>query len=470
MSIKNVQPFRTCTQLESVIDVAKGIQDKTEFQEVLTSVPKIQDKLMKMQEQKQDNINQLRQASEDIKSAIKALRKEINSILDVLEQKTEKELGLLLANMEKTLQTDKEACCVLQNKIKTIHLNMKTKGISGESVVFRSFKKCKEKSKEANEFLQFLKSAQNSTITFTPNKDIESFLSALDALGKIASYCGLATGSTSSKNTSIAPTRPVARGAHIHIEHIQTYNVKIWSDTVVCKITGACLLPNGNCVVTDLANETVKLLNDTFTVIDGFELLGYQSDVCHVNDGEVAVVVWDWFGKHDLEFISTTKGKLNRTRTVRLDHHCSCITAHGGRLYIGSDCGLCVYTTDCEMVKTLYKEYVGHVAVSDDGTRIYITNSESLLTLDHTGKELSTLNYTDLQGTAGVTVTGRGNVFVCGTKSNAVLQVESKGNEAFTVATYKDKVVAPQALCFNRSTSELIVGQNSDNILVIKLK
>lgn len=92
-------------------------------------------------------------------------------------------------------------------------------------------------------------------------------------------------------------------------------------------------------------------------------------------------------------------------------------------------------------------------------------------TLDHTGNVLSTLKEPDLKFTGGVTVSSTGTVFLCGWKSNIILQVDRDGKRKLSaLATSSDGLDKPRSLWFNSKTNELFVGQDKSQMLVMKLK
>lgn len=454
--------------------MAKGIHQKPEFKEMLTSVSKLHEQLNEMKQRKQSNRKQLQQSSAEILSDIKNLRLKINTILDSIEQNTRQQLDMMIAETETMLKRDIEACKAVSEELKKIHDGLQSKRMSSELLAFRTYKTCEKKSKEAKDFLQSAQDVQDITIKFTPHIDIGKTLSSLNTFGMITSNTALTVNSTTSENKATDDVHSLYRKPHVYsTENIKAYDVRIGSDTETCFITGICVLPDGNYVMADWANLTVKLLNDKYSIIDEYDLIGRPNCVCHIIDGEVAVTTKQSDSK--INFLGTKHGKLTATRSVRLYHNCRGIAYHGNKMYIGSSDGLYIHDALGKQIRLLYGDPVGYVAVGDEGTRIYVTqnlpNRDGLVTLNQTGNMLTGFCRSTLNVARGVTVTENGNVFVCGQSSETIIQVDKKGmKQLSTLAAKQDGVVKPQALCFNRKTSELIVGQKSNNILVIKLK
>ncbi|KAH3749923.1 hypothetical protein DPMN_184438 [Dreissena polymorpha] len=107
------------------------------------------------------------------------------------------------------------------------------------------------------------------------------------------------------------------------------------------------------------------------------------------------------------------------------------------------------------------------------GDKIYVTNQHThqLLTLAIDGTVISTFTDIDLKGPRGVHVTPRGQVLVCGDKSNALIQVDNEGKKKLaTLATKKDGVNDPRSVLYSSSTDTVIMGfSTNDSIMVFKV-
>ncbi|KAH3794804.1 hypothetical protein DPMN_148343 [Dreissena polymorpha] len=114
---------------------------------------------------------------------------------------------------------------------------------------------------------------------------------------------------------------------------------------------------------------------------------------------------------------------------------------------------------------------VNKCAVSPTGDRLYITNfrKDKLLTLARDGTLLAT--YPALRWPRGLHVTPAGQVLVCGWGSDTVLQVGWEGQSKLaTLATERHGVWWPRSVCYSSTTSSIIVGQESNRILVFRVE
>lgn len=162
------------------------------------------------------------------------------------------------------------------------------------------------------------------------------------------------------------------------------------------------------------------------------------------------------------------------TRTIRLDVGCEGIEHFRGHLYVGYSQGLNIFTTEGKFVKKLYTGSVLRLAISKGGKNIYVVNgyiTNSLVTLDDHGNAHSTLQDEELVVPTSIAAADDGSVFVCGRKSCSIIQVDKDGKKKLTtLATVENGIVSPDALFFDGTTSELLVGQAEDSLLVMKIK
>ncbi|KAH3749949.1 hypothetical protein DPMN_184465 [Dreissena polymorpha] len=117
---------------------------------------------------------------------------------------------------------------------------------------------------------------------------------------------------------------------------------------------------------------------------------------------------------------------------------------------------------------------VSNCAVSPSGDTLFFTNNShhKVLSLARDGTVHHTFTDPDLQFTAGIHVTAQGQVLVCGGVSHTIIQLDGKGKKKLaTLATRKDGLCYPHAVCYNRSTVSIIVGQSGCNrILAFPVK
>ncbi|WAR19413.1 hypothetical protein MAR_001251 [Mya arenaria] len=272
---------------------------------------------------------------------------------------------------------------------------------------------------------------------------------------------------------------------------IQQLNVSLPNDTDACSIRGITVLPGGEIIITDHANSKLKLLSANYIVVDHFRVPLAPRGICNVvSDNQVAIC----FGGKEILFMEVRDRRLRMNRKLNLEHDCFYMSYREGHLYVSSIDSVYNYILSDQRVRDIgqrgreivwepgreiYKTLTGRIwaiAVSAGGGRLYINDyyNDTLVTVDIQGRVLATLKDENLKGTRCVHVSPSGNVFLCGSTSNTILQVDSEGKHRLTTLATKENgvpVCRPQALCFDSRTSSLLVGQHgTDNLLVLKLK
>ncbi|XP_052259906.1 uncharacterized protein LOC127864276 [Dreissena polymorpha] len=253
------------------------------------------------------------------------------------------------------------------------------------------------------------------------------------------------------------------------------HNVKMPSDSDTCWIEAVCALPDGQVLVADSNNYTVKLLNQQYQVVSHWDATYYIGDMCQITPSEVAVAMnKNASNIHEVQFISVTQSQLAPGRKLELQHTCRGIAHHQGDLYICSRTALYKYTLSGKKVCRLYEDKsVYKCAVSPTGDRLYITNhwQDKLLTLARDGTLLAIYTDPAREWPTGLHVTPAGQVLVCVGWPHTVLQVGWEGKSKLaTLATQKDGLRSPRSVCYSSTTSSIIVGQSLDNILVFRVE
>lgn len=251
---------------------------------------------------------------------------------------------------------------------------------------------------------------------------------------------------------------------------IEECNVKVKEDDRMCNITGCCCLPDGGVILTDYTNKRLKRINKK--QVSFIDLKDHPTDVCYLGKTENKVVVC---GGQTIYFVNIMKGNMKLCRSVTLDHVCSGITADNDNLYILDDTSVLRYTISGEKTDLVYnspnsKFY--HVAVSGNGSKLYVTDENTgLTTIDRSGKLLGIIMDNDLRGAQGVCVGNDGNVLVCGFESDTVIKIDGNGKQRIgTVIQDNGDLSDPKSLCVDNQNSKLYVGQWNDKLTVFKIK
>ncbi|XP_053395679.1 uncharacterized protein LOC123524789 [Mercenaria mercenaria] len=258
---------------------------------------------------------------------------------------------------------------------------------------------------------------------------------------------------------------------------IGKYNVQIKNlfmnrddnDKGYCRIYSICSLPDGNILLVDFGNDRLKKLDSSYNVVshcDFHDVSSVMTAMCYIGDDRT--VVCDSTDR--IRYVNVS-GKLKLEHTVQLYHRCNGLACHGDTLYVRGDGTIYTYSRDFLEKHVLYNindysAYSIHIAVSDDGERIYIpTGNGGLVTIDNKGNHLFTLNRGPRYEADDVCIVGDGTMLILDNKGG-VYQVDYNGKQVLgTVVVQSESLRA--SLCFDRQRCRLILPQYRENYISV---
>ena len=246
---------------------------------------------------------------------------------------------------------------------------------------------------------------------------------------------------------------------------------------VGCFISGSCSLPSGEILLVDNYNSILIKLDSRYKITNTLNLQLKSSYVCHIRDTEVVVSTQR---DKSLYFVDTIHD-MRLIRTVDIDQVCHALACHGDTIYVG-DGYRSVYAyntygvrqflyTNPNIIFSTALVLRNSIAVSDDGSKLYISANGKLVTIDKTGKELFTLNHTDIRETSAVCLDNQGHVFVS-SRNKTILQISADGKRIVGVIYLKDyfPCKALRTMVFHRKNVALVLAGISDSITIFKLE
>ncbi|KAH3784438.1 hypothetical protein DPMN_162392 [Dreissena polymorpha] len=147
------------------------------------------------------------------------------------------------------------------------------------------------------------------------------------------------------------------------------HNVKMPSDSYICRITAVCALPDGQVLVADYYNRRVKLLNQQYRVVSHLDVRVRPLDMCQITPTEAAVAM----SNKEVQFITVSQSQLAKGRKLKLQHYCAGIAHNQGDLYICSGTALYKFTLSGELVCRLYEDSSADLTGKNHGGFILIT-------------------------------------------------------------------------------------------------
>ncbi|WAR26058.1 hypothetical protein MAR_011762 [Mya arenaria] len=314
---------RQCSVIQHIPDVARGIYDKPEYKRLEKQIADIQSQIKKLQESREKNQQCIRDSRAQILLEIRALRRKFDQALDQLEQNTIKELDVMVATFEEQKKKIIEQSAQLTKDIKSLADSMaKTK--TNNSLAYVGYSRCQKLITETKAFLEDNTNKQEVELAFVLNTGLNDLITSIISL----KWIGVITNSS-----------------HVFkIENVKQLNAALRIDKKISNISGICELLSGELVLVDNNNCRLKLLNQSYQIVDHCDVPTNPLDVCHIAGNELVVAVnSDKKNRHEVRFFNVMNSKLQQTRELSFNHTIRQIAHYSGRMYITSDTALYSY-------------------------------------------------------------------------------------------------------------------------------
>ncbi|XP_053387131.1 uncharacterized protein LOC128550958 [Mercenaria mercenaria] len=260
------------------------------------------------------------------------------------------------------------------------------------------------------------------------------------------------------------------------IKRTREQKVNIPSDKGACDIWSCCFDNNGNLLLTDYNNKSLKRVKlQTASIIDHCRMPGSPRAVCCVNKKEAAVSLLN----KSIQFISLCD-QMKITRQVTLDHQCTGISCNEGSMYI-TDEGktVYIYNVSGKLISVVKHDSKGndifynnrHVTFDRYSGKVYVCDVRNgLVSFNKEGTYISSFTDRKLRSPQGACSDGGGNVFVCGWISRNVIQIGKDGKLLGEVVRKSHGLDSIWSVCFDERQKRLVVTiNNSDKIHIFDL-
>ncbi|XP_052225388.1 uncharacterized protein LOC127840959 [Dreissena polymorpha] len=442
---------RQCSSVKLITDVADD-SVPTNLSDITYSIVTMIQQINTLQKDRVANVQTLQSSYENILGELVSFRQKINDVLDKLEKNTIAKRDLLHKGLYQSIQSDINKCIKQTGAIKSLGDVLQEIGQKDARLSYIAKQKCSRELFASNELVKELREVHIYSMKLDFRQDILHFLSSLCSLGVLSQYNPNDIIHSSSNATTIT--------------------TKVQEDANDCSIRGISVCADDTIVVIDRDNKRIKLLDKAFNVICYLDMPIFAYDLSQVSLDEVVVTI-DNDDIHGVEFYLIKNGSISKKMTLYLPHRCRGVTHSMGFLYITSGTALYQYSMTGQLLKKLYEDTSGEFTVYKTAVcagKIYVANfpHHKLITLAMDGTLLSIFTDPDLEEPKSVHVTLSGQVLVCGSMSNTILQIDGDGQrKQATVATSDNGVKQPWCLYLNSASKKLMIGQH--NILALHL-
>ena len=274
------------------------------------------------------------------------------------------------------------------------------------------------------------------------------------------------------RSTSTIPkeSRPVI--ANMKIKSIEKVDVMFPADQTIPHITGSLFLPNGELILCDFENSSVKVLNADFTQKEQLKLPSYPWDLCLVETDEI-VITQPW--AESLLFMKVVP-KLQIGSSISLDQSCYGVAVHNGLIYVSFDNGeIRILDRTGQQQRNVYSGFSFqcpyYISVMPTG-QVYVSEyGGNNIRVLKDGKELS--NYSSaavgISSPMGIYIDEVGNILMCEYNSNNLRLIDTKGNTSKIILSGSEGLCYQQTVNVRPNDNILIVGGMTQYLVVCKM-
>ena len=273
-----------------------------------------------------------------------------------------------------------------------------------------------------------------------------------------------------STSTTAKETRPII--ADMTIKSIQKIDVKFSADQTIPLITGSLFLPNGELILCDNHNSSVKDLNADFTQKEQLKLSSYPRDLSLMENDEIVITQPNTKQLLFMKFVP----KLQIGSSTSLDQSCFGVAVHNGLVYVSFINGeIRILDRTGQQQRNVYSEfsfqYPDYISVMPTGMVYVSEHGGDNVRVLKDGKEIS--NYSSaavgISCPTGVYIDGAENILVCELSSHNLRLIDAKGNTSKVILSGTDGLCYPHTVSVRPYDNILIVGGDTQTLIVCKM-
>ena len=271
-----------------------------------------------------------------------------------------------------------------------------------------------------------------------------------------------------STSTTAKETRPTI--ADMKIKSIEKVDVKFPADQKTQMITGSLFLSNGELILCDSTNSSVKVLNADFTQKEQLKLESNPCDLCLMENDEI--VITQPYTKQ-LLFMKFAP-KIQTGSSITLGQQCRGIAVQDGLIYVSFDNGeIRILDRTGQQKRNVYSEfsfqYPLYISVMPTGM-VYVSEyGGNNIRVLKDGKEISNYSSVTVSYPMGMYIDGAENILVCELHSHNLRLIDAKGNTSNVILSGTDGLCNPRIVSVRPNDNTIIVGGITQTLVVCKL-
>ena len=448
---------RNCNTV--TIEEASADLDKTDTDATKERMKTLKDKLEKVQQKENEDAEMLTVQAAKCRDNVEEFKRE-------LIQKIEELTKTALDDIEKF---DKEQRVIIDQ-----HINTCSTALNRMEIDYTPFEEAVTAGMKLLIFIHNLK--LNKTLEQIDKilQDIDNEVKApgisfeFDENLKMVNAQSL--GVVRSTSTTAKETRSVI--ADMKIESIEKVDVKFPADQYTPEITGSLFLPNGELILCDYINSSVKVLNADFTQKEQLKLSSYPWDLCLMENDEIVITQP---GAKQLLFIKIVP-KLQIGSSTSLDQSCCGVAVHNGLIFVSFRNGeIRILDRTGQQQRNVYSGFSFqcpyYISVMPTGMMYVSEYGGNSIRVLKDGKEMT--NYSSaavgISSPMEMYIDGEENIIVCEWSSHNLRLIDTRGNASKVFQSRTGGICYPRTVSVRPNDKTLIVGGHTQTLVVCKM-
>ncbi|XP_033745068.1 E3 ubiquitin-protein ligase TRIM32-like [Pecten maximus] len=452
---------RKCELVTPADDFRDNLSKNSKIDDLLEEIRKCVDAMEILITDVDEELQSMTQDQDSAVQSLTDLRRKINERFDTLQKELTEKLIVPFKEEKENLDISRKKCERLMFAMQNTLTSSKDVSLKDDTVgTIRLFQRGQAEVESCKGLLQELRKSSKSTSLrheYDPNilaLDTETSLT----MGKIVVH---------QQQRSLPSTAYSSPLSESRLKMMRKLNMKVPSDKNECSLYGVVLLSSGRIVVSDKGNKKVKLFTEHGDLQCEMELTEKCCDLCRIDDNTVAVMLMNVkiicvinVGDTNLTISSKIKIPNVTERCFGVTYNNSFVVGSSTSLYsVPKDGGEAtkIHTIESPCLHLGSNHQSGHVfAGLDDSTadRVAVTRLSD-------GTHTDVLKVEVVKATTGIDVDREGNVYVCGCRSNNVIQMSGDGTNVRELLTSSDGIKGPRAISV-WGDKVVITFQNTD--------
>ena len=443
----------------STIEEASADLDKTDTDATKERMKTLKDKLEKVQQKENEDAENLTAQSSKCRDNVEEFKRE-------LIRKTEE---LTKAALDDIANCDREQRVIIDQ-----HINTCSTALNRMEIDYKPFEEAVTEGMNSMIFIHNLKLKKTLEQIDNILQDIDNEAKPpgisfeFDETLNMTNVQGL--GVVRSTSTIPKESRPVI--ADMKIKSIENVDVMFPADQTAPHITGSLFLPNGELILCDYSNSSVKVLDADFTQKEQKKLSSQPFDLCIMETDEIVITQPNTKQLLFMKFVP----KLQVGSSTSLDQSCRGVAVHNGLVYVSFDNGeIRILDRTGQQQRNIYSGFSFkcpyYISVMPTGM-VYVSEyGGNNIRVLKDGKEMT--NYSSaavgISSPMGIYIDGAENILMCEYNSHNLRLIDAKGNTSKVILSKTDGLQRPRTVSVRPNDNILIVGEYAETLAVCKM-